>query len=76
MSDKKNSGPQAQHPEPHRPRDKKAKMAPRSDAPPGLEQDGCGNTIPLAQRTEEDQQKSVGESRSDQNKARAAQHKA
>ena len=74
MSDIKNSGPQAQHP--HRPRDKKAKMAPRSDAPPGLEQDGCGNIIPLAQRTEEDRQKSIGASRSDRNKARAAQHKA
>ena len=57
MSDIKNSGPQAQHPEPHGQRDKKAKMAPRHDAPPGLEQDGQSNTIPLAQRTEEDQQK-------------------
>jgi hypothetical protein len=36
---------------------KKTKMAPRSDAPPGLEQDSYGNTIPLAQRTEEDRQK-------------------
>jgi hypothetical protein len=70
MSDTKNSGPQAQHPEPHGPRDKKAKMAPRSDAPPGLEQDGCGNIIPLAQRTEEDQQKSIGASRGGQNKER------
>jgi hypothetical protein len=51
-------------------------MAPRSDAPPGLEQDGCGNIIPLAQRTEEDRQKNIGASRSDRNKARAAQHKA
>jgi hypothetical protein len=40
-------------------------MAPRSDAPPGLEQDGCGKTIPLAQRTEEDRQKALA----------AAQHK-
>ena len=40
------------------------KMAPRHDAPPGLEQDSLGNTIPLDQRTQEDQQK-----------ARAAQHK-
>jgi hypothetical protein len=39
-------------------------MAPRSDAPPGLEQDGRGNIIPLAERTAEDQRK-----------ARAAQHK-
>ena len=44
---------------------KKAKMAPRHDAPPGLEQDGQGNTIPLEQRTEEDQQKARA----------AAQHK-
>jgi len=57
MSDIRNSEPQAQYPKPHRPRGKKAKMAPRHDAPPGLEQDGQGNTIPLAQRTEEDRQK-------------------
>jgi hypothetical protein len=43
---------------------KKAKMAPRPDAPPGLEQDGQGNPIPFEQRTEENQQK-----------VRAAQHK-
>jgi hypothetical protein len=35
----------------------KARMAPRKDAPPGLEQDGCGRVIPLEQRTEEDQEK-------------------
>ena len=44
---------------------KKAKMSPRHDAPPGLEQDNHGNTIPLDQRTEEDQQKARA----------AAQHK-
>ena len=44
---------------------KKAKMAPRHDAPPGLEQDGLGHTIPLDQRTPEDQQKARA----------AAQHK-
>ncbi|MEY4707164.1 MAG: hypothetical protein RJB58_887 [Pseudomonadota bacterium] len=38
---------------------KKAKMAPHSDAPPGLEQDGCGNVIPLSQRTKEDQEKAL-----------------
>jgi len=46
------------------PQVKRSKMAPRSDSPPGLEQDGQGNTIPMAQRTQEDQEK-----------ARAAQHK-
>jgi hypothetical protein len=35
--------------DPHR-----AKMAPRADAPPGLETDGEGNMIPYAQRTQED----------------------
>lgn len=43
---------------------RKPRMAPRHDAPPGLEQDSLGNTIPLEKRTEDDQQK-----------ARAAQHK-
>ena len=38
---------------------KRAKMAPHSDAPPGLEQDGCGNAIPLSQRTKEDQEKAL-----------------
>jgi len=60
VSDKENSP----DPAPHRQQGKKARMAPRSDAPPGLEQDGCGNTIPLAERTAEGQRK-----------ARAAQHK-
>jgi hypothetical protein len=36
---------------------KKAKMAPHSDAAPGLEQDGCGDVIPLSQRTKDDQEK-------------------
>jgi hypothetical protein len=44
--------------------DKKSRMAPRRDAPPGLEQDGHGNTIPVDQRTQDDREK-----------ARAAQHK-
>ncbi len=35
----------------------KPRMAPRKDAPPGQEQDGCGRVIPLEQRTEEDQEK-------------------
>ena len=43
---------------------KKARMAPRRDAPPGLEQDARGNTIPIDKRTADDQEK-----------ARAAQHK-
>ena len=38
---------------------KKPKMAPHSEAPPGLEQDGCGNVIPLSQRTKEDQEKAL-----------------
>lgn len=38
---------------------KKAKMAPHSDAAPGLEQDGRGNVIPLSQRTKEDQEKAL-----------------
>ena len=35
----------------------KPRMAPQKDAPPGLEQDGCGRVIPLEQRTKEDQEK-------------------
>lgn len=35
----------------------KAKMAPRAEAAPGLEQDGKGNVIPLSQRTKDDQEK-------------------
>jgi hypothetical protein len=34
-------------------------MAPQKDAPPGLEQDGRGNVIPLAQRTPEGQEKAL-----------------
>jgi hypothetical protein len=34
--------------------DHKAKMQPRSDAPPGLETDGKGNVIPLDKRTRDD----------------------
>jgi hypothetical protein len=36
---------------------KKTKMAPQPSAPPGLEQDETGNSIPFEQRTEEDQEK-------------------
>jgi hypothetical protein len=35
----------------------RSKMRPAPGAPPGLEQDGKGNIIPLDQRTEEDQEK-------------------
>ncbi|HEY0267354.1 MAG TPA: hypothetical protein VGC16_11415 [Rhizomicrobium sp.] len=38
---------------------KKTKMAPRKDAPPGLEQDSHGNAIPLSQRTKDDQEKAL-----------------
>jgi hypothetical protein len=65
MSSTKNPEHEAENPAPMPRQGKKAKMAPRHDAPPGLEQDGQGNTIPLAQRTEEDQQKARA----------AAQHK-
>lgn len=40
--------------------DKKPRMAPRHDAPPGLEQDARGNTIPIDQRTQDDQDKARG----------------
>jgi hypothetical protein len=39
------------------PESHKAKMAPRAEAAPGLEQDGKGNVIPLPQRTQDDQEK-------------------
>jgi hypothetical protein len=39
---------------------KKPRMAPRHDAPPGLEQDSKGNTIPIDQRTPDDQEKARG----------------
>ena len=35
------------------------KMKPRPGSPPGLETDGHGNVIPLAQRTQEDQEKAT-----------------
>ena len=38
----------------------KPRMAPRHDAPPGLEQDDQGNTIPIDQRTQDDQEKARG----------------
>ncbi|MES2473692.1 MAG: hypothetical protein V4601_12735 [Pseudomonadota bacterium] len=38
---------------------KKGKMAPRADAPPGLEQDSHGDVIPLSQRTKDDQEKAL-----------------
>ena len=34
-------------------------MAPRKDAPPGLEQDSHGKTIPLSQRTKDDREKAT-----------------
>jgi hypothetical protein len=36
------------------------KMKPKPGAPAGLETDGHGNVIPLAQRTEDDQAKAAG----------------
>ena len=50
-------GDPANHGDPQGQQGKKPRMAPRHDAPPGLEQDSLGNTIPLEQRTQEDQQK-------------------
>ena len=35
----------------------KARMAPLASSPPGQEQDGHGNVIPLPQRTKDDQDK-------------------
>jgi len=35
----------------------KSRMAPLKDAPPGLEQDGKGDVIPLDRRTAEDREK-------------------
>jgi hypothetical protein len=40
--------------------DRKPRMAVAPDSEPGLETDGHGNVIPLAQRTKEDQQKARG----------------
>ena len=56
MSDIKNPQSEAENPAPV-PHQQKAKMAPLQEAPPGLEQDGKGNVIPLAQRTRENQEK-------------------
>ncbi len=57
MASTKNPEHQAEHPAPmpasH------ARMAPRHDAPPGLETDGHGNVIPLGQRTREDRDKAI-----------------
>ena len=56
MSSTKNPEHEAENPAPMPPH-QHTKMAPRKDAPAGLEQDGHGNTIPVAQRTPEDQEK-------------------
>ena len=45
------------NPENEAPPRQHGRMAPRKDAPPGLEQDGHGNTIPVSQRTQEDREK-------------------
>jgi hypothetical protein len=42
--------------------DHKARMQPKSSAPPGLETDGEGNIIPFDRRTPEDQMKAAGRS--------------
>ncbi len=39
----------------------KFKMKPRPGSPPGLETDGQGNIVPLAQRTAEDRSAARGE---------------
>jgi hypothetical protein len=54
MSSTKNPENEAENPAPAR---QHSKMAPRKDAPPGLEQDGHGDTIPVSQRTKDDQEK-------------------
>lgn len=36
--------------------DRKARMQPKPDAPPGLETDGKGNVIPFDQRTRDDRE--------------------
>ena len=56
MSSIKNPEGEAETPAPM-PQAHKARMAPLKEAPPGLEQDGKGNVIPLSQRTPEDQEK-------------------
>ncbi len=37
---------------------KRARMAVPPEAPPGIEQDGCGNLIPFEKRTQDDQERS------------------
>jgi hypothetical protein len=37
----------------------RARMAPLAGSSPGQEQDGCGNVIPLPQRTKDDQEKAA-----------------
>lgn len=49
-----------------KPQPRKSRMAPYPDAPPGLEQDGKGDVIPLSQRTKDDRDKAR------QDKARSA----
>jgi hypothetical protein len=41
----------------------RARMAPKPDAPAGQEQDAQGNVIPFSQRTKDDQEKALGNSR-------------
>jgi hypothetical protein len=62
MSSSKNLENEAENPAPmpqQRQDGKKTKMAPHPTAPPGLEQDARGNTIPLERRTEEDKEKAL-----------------
>jgi hypothetical protein len=59
MSGTKNSDHESKNPAPGPQNEKRTKMAPHSDAPPGMEQDGRGNVIPFAQRTKEDQEKTL-----------------
>ncbi len=40
---------------------KRPRMAIPPEAPPGIEQDGKGNLIPFAQRTEEDRERARGD---------------
>lgn len=56
MTASKTPDSDAPHPAPggHKPR-----MAPLKDAPPGLEQDGKGDVIPLDRRTAEDREKAI-----------------
>ena len=56
MSSTSNGENEAENPAPVPPR-QHSKMAPRKDAPPGLEQDSHGSTIPVSQRTKDDQEK-------------------